>query len=181
MAIAAIAVTGYYGYRQSSLVEVPQPAAASGARRADAAPVKSDETAQPVSPPAAPLETPIADRAPVVETEPRADRESEKSRPANAAAGQIARPRASAAGKARNQQLRQEVCTQSVEALGLCTMTPEERRQAEAVAALKAASARPEATGPGPAGALEAPRPEPCTEAVEALGLCARGSTQRSE
>ena len=176
-----VVVVSYYGYRQSSLVDVPHPAAASSARPADAAPAKSDQTAQPVTPAVAPPETPPAGRAPA-ETKPRAEFQPEESRRPNAAAGQIARPRGGGAGQAPGQAPpRKELCTQAVEALGLCTMTPEERKLTEAIGAPKAASTRPAATDPRKSGAQEAPRQEPCTEAVEALGLCARASTQRRQ
>jgi hypothetical protein len=185
IAVAAFAATvamGYYGYRQSSLVEVPQPAAASSGGPADAAPAGSDETAQPVIPASAPPDTPLADRAPAAATAPRADREPEESRRPNAAAGMIARPRGASAGKAAGRVApRKKVCTQAVEALGLCTMTPEDRKLAEAIAALKAAAASPEARGAGKAVSQAPASREPCTEAVEALGLCTRGSVQRRE
>lgn len=179
VALAAVVVLGYYGYRQSSLVDVPQPGASNSGGTANAAPQAPKETPRPVNPAAAPPEAPVAERAPAEETEPRADVQPEESRRPNAAAGLIARPRGDRAGKAPGQApQRKEVCTQAVEALGLCTMTPEERKLAESVAALKAASVRPEASDPGKSEAQEASRQEPCTEAVEALGLCARGSTE---
>jgi len=188
--LAAIAVLGYYGYRQSSPVDVPQPppasseAAGSGdpagnaavggqAASRDAAAAKSDNGAQAASPAAPPPETPLADQA---------DQQPEESRRPNAAAGLIARPEAADAGKpGRQAPPRKEVCTDAVAALGLCTMTPEERKLAEDVAALKAAAASPEATGPGTAGREASPRQEECTEAVAALGLCTPASTQRRQ
>ena len=51
-------------------------------------------------------------------------------------------------------------------------MTPEQKKQAEAAAAIKAAIAPPQATDAGKAGGQEPPRQEACTEAVAALGLC---------
>jgi len=167
--LAAIAVLGYYGYRQSSPVEVPQPPPASS----EAAPAKADDGAQTASPAAPPPETPLADRA---------DQQPEESRRPNAAAGLIARPKAADAGTAgRQAPPRQEVCTDAVAALGLCTMTPEERNLAEAVAAVKAAAASPEASEPGAAGQREPQRQGECTEAVAALGLCTPASTQRGK
>jgi hypothetical protein len=164
--LAAIAMLGYYGYRQNSPVDAPQPPPASS----EAAPAKPDDGAQTASPAAPPPEAPLADQA---------DRQPEESRRPNAAAGLIARPKAAAAGKAgRQAPPRQEVCTDAAAALGLCTMTPEERKLAEAVAALKAAAASPEATDPGKAGRQESPRQGECTEAVAALGLCAPASNQ---
>ena len=167
--LAAIAVLGYYGYRQSLPVDVPQPPPARG----EATAAKADDGAQTSSPAAPPPETPLAVQA---------DQQPEESRRPNAAAGLIARPKAADAGKAgRQAPPRKEVCTDAVAALGLCTMTPEERKLAEDVAALKAAAASPEATGPGAAGREASPRQEECTEAVAALGLCTPASTQRRQ
>ena len=188
--LAAIAVLGYYGYLQRPPVVVPQPpparseagdrgspagtAAMGGdAAAGDTMPAKSGDDSQPASPAAPPPERPVSDQA---------DRQPEESRRPNAAAGLIARPKAADAGKAgRQAPPRKEVCTDAVAALGLCTMTPEESKLAEDVAALKAAAASPEATGPGAAGREASPRQEECTEAVTALGLCTPASTQRRQ
>jgi hypothetical protein len=166
--LAAIAVLGYYGYRQNSPVDVPQPPPASS----EAAAAKSDDAAQTASPEAPPPEAPLADRA---------EQQPEETRPPNAAAGLITRPKAADAGKAgRQAPPRQEVCTDAVAALGLCTMTPEDRKLAEGVAAVKAAAANPEATESRKAGP-QAPRGEGCTEAVAALGLCTPATTRRGK
>jgi len=136
--LAAIAVLGYYGYRQSSPVDVPQPAPASSeaassgspagtarvggeAVSGDATAAKSDDGAQTESPAAPPPETPLADQA---------DQQPEESRPANAAAGLIVRSRAAWASTAdRQAPPSQEVCTEAVAALGLCTPASTQRRQ----------------------------------------------------
>jgi hypothetical protein len=171
--LAAVAVLGYYGYRQSSPVEVPQPPPSRSEAAGDSAPAKADDAAQSESPAAPPPEMSLADRA---------DQTPEESRRPNAAAGLIARPKAGAAGKAgRQAPPRQEVCTEAVAALGLCTMAPEERNLAEAVAAVKAAAASPEATEPGKAGPQVPQRQGECTEAVAALGLCTPAPPQRRE
>jgi hypothetical protein len=171
---AAIAVLGYYSYRQRSLVDAPHPPAASSeasgrdgpagagvidrnAAAGDTTPAKVDDIAQPASPATAPPETPLADPAPAAAIPPRA-----------ATAGRRAPPR-------------QELCTEAAAALGLCTMTPDQKKQAEAAAAIKAAIARPEATDAGKAGGQEPPGQEACAEAVAALGLCTPASTQRRE
>lgn len=178
VAFVAIVVGGFYGYRQSPQVDASQPAAASSAPPA-AAPTA---TAQPQGPFIAPSETAAANRAPAAVPEPSADPQPEESRRPNAAAGHIARPRPAAAAKAGSQASpRKEVCSDAAAALGLCTMTPEDRKPAEAVAAVKAAAASPGATEPGKAGPQEAPRGEGCTEAVEALGLCTPAATRRGE
>jgi hypothetical protein len=121
---------------------------------------------------AAPPETPLADR---VNSEP------EEARRPNSASGLIARPRRSGAGKAGGQApARQDVCTDAAAALGLCTMTPEDRKLAEAAAAVNAAMAGPQAADSGEAR-QPPPRQDACTEAVAALGLCTPESTRRGK
>jgi double zinc ribbon protein len=161
--LAAIAVLGYYSYRQRSLVDAPQPQAASseasgrdgpagaGAIRRDAAagdttPARADGSA-PTSAATSPPKTPLAD--PTRESPPRVVRRPVESRNATAAAMPIARPQATDAGKARRlEPPRPLACTESVAALGLCP--PESVK----------------------AGGQEPPRQEACTQAVAALGLC---------
>lgn len=184
--LAAIAVLGYYTYSQRSLVVAPQPPAASSeaagsggpagtavvggdAAAGDSARAKSDEGDQTESPAVLPPETPLADRA---------DQQPEEARRPSAAAGLITRPRPGGAGKAGGQApARQDVCTDAVAALGLCTMTPEDRELAEDVAAVNAVKARPEVADSGKAGA-QGPA-DACTEAVAALGLCAPAPTRK--
>jgi Double zinc ribbon len=199
-AFAAILVLGYYGYRQSLPANVPRPAAASTEASArsgpagtsaaagnvaagDTTPATSDERALPASlgTSAAPG-TSLSGRKPAAGKEGRTERETEEPRQANSASGLIARSKAADAGKSRKRQPpRQEVCTNAVAALGLCTMTPEERRLVEATAALKAAIAEPAAREPGKAGKQGPAQGEPCTEALAALALCSPASTQREE
>jgi hypothetical protein len=196
---AAIAVLGYYSYRQRSLVDAPQPQPASseasgrggsagaGVIGRDAAadettPAKVDDIAQPASPATAPPEKPLAGPTPAAAIPPRAGREGVEVRQEKAAAGLSARPPAADAATAgRRAPPRQELCTEAAAALGLCTMTPDQKKQAEAAAAIKAAIARPESTDAGKAGPQEPPRQEACTEAVAALGLCTPAPTQRRE
>ncbi len=197
--LAAIAVLGYYTYSQRSLVVAPQPPAASGeasgrggsagagviggeAAARDTTPAKADDVAKPASRASSPPGTPLADPRPAVGSEQRADRETVELRQEKAAAGLSARPQAADAATAgRRAPPRQELCTEAAAALGLCTMTPDQKKQAQAAAAIKAASARPEATDAGKAGGQEPPRQEACTEAVAALGLCTPTPTQRRE
>jgi hypothetical protein len=185
--VVALVALGYFGYRQGSPVDAPQPPPASSeagggpagtaavdgdAASGDATSAKSGDAARPASPVTLPPKPAVADRAPAPDSDPRA----------NAAAGRIVRPRPGDAGKAgRQAPPREEVCTEAVAALGLCTMTPEERGLAEAAAAVNAAVAPPAATESGKAEQQEPPRQEACTEAVAALGLCTPASTQRGE
>jgi hypothetical protein len=166
-ALVAVVALGYYGYRQNALVEAPSPAAASS--------TSAEEAGRPASGAAVPAEPPLANREPA-ETEP------EEPRRPNAAAGVIARPRPAAAAKAAGQpSARKEVCTAAVAALGLCTMTQEDRRLAESVADLKEAVAKPQAAEPGTARAQDVVRPEACTEALAALGLCTPAPKAKGE
>ena len=197
--LAAIVVVGYYSVRQLPLVDAPEPQPASSEASgrggsADAGVIRQDATAgdstlgkaadsaAPASPATAPPENPLAGPTPAAAILPRADRETVELRQAKAAAGLITRPKATDAGKAgRQAPPRQELCTEAAATLGLCTMTPDQKKQAEAAAAIKAAIARPQPTGAGKAGGQEPPRQVACTEAVAALGLCAPAPTQRRE
>ena len=197
--LAAIVVLGYYSVRQLPPVDAPEPQPASSeasgrGSSAGAGVIRQDATARdstlgkaadsaaPASPATAPPENPLAGPTPAAAIPPRAGRETVELRQEKAAAGLSARPPAvDAATAGRRAPPRQELCTQAAAALGLCTMTPDQKKQAEAAAALKAAIARPQATDAGKAGGQEPPRQEACTEAVAALGLCAPAPTQRRE
>lgn len=193
--VAAVAL-GYYGYGRHSLVELPRPATAGGETEAGAPPVSAaangvtagGETApstigdstRPIAAEVPPPDARLAERAPAPENETGAEKASETLRRPNVTAGQILRARTARAGKTAGQAPpRQEVCTNAVAALGLCTMTPEEKRLVETTAALKAAIASPEAAGPGKAGVSEPARQDECTEAVAALGLCLPAPAQQ--
>jgi hypothetical protein len=184
--LAAIVVLGYYSVRQLPLVDAPEPQPASSeasvrggsagagvigrdAAGGDTTPAKADDVAQPASPANSPPGTQLAEPTPAVGSEQRADREAVKLRQEKAAAGPSARPQAAAAMAGGRALARQELCTEAAAALGLCTMTPDQKKQAEAAAANKAAIGQ------------EPPRQEACTEAVAALGLCAPMPTQRRE
>jgi hypothetical protein len=197
--LAAIVVLGYYSVRQLPLVDAPEPQPASseasgrggsagaGVIRQDATAGESTlgkaaDSAAPASPETAPPENPLAGPTPAAENPPRADRETVELRQEKPATGLSARPQAADAATAgRRAPPRQELCTEAAAALGLCTMTPDQKKQAEAAAAIKAAIARPEATDAGKAGRQERPGQEACTEAVAALGLCTPIPTQRRE
>ena len=197
--LAAIVLLGYYGLRQRSLVEAPQPPAASSegsdrggsagagvirqdAAASDATPAKADDSAGPASPATAPAEPPLAGTTPAATNQPRPGREPVVSREMKAAAAPIARTRAVNEGRVSGRELsRPEVCTEAVAALGLCTLKPVQEKEAETAAAIEAAIARPQAADAGKPGQQEPPRQEACTEAVAALGLCAPTTTQRRE
>jgi hypothetical protein len=185
--LSAIAVLGYYGYREFSLADAPRPPAASsdaggrgGAASAgtivrdtttsDAAPAKMDDSARPAGTATSPPETPLAGPTRAAAVEPRVEPRAAESRETKHAAGPIVRP-ATGAGKAGGKEppLR-EACTEALAALGLCVSKP-----------AAGPAARVQATDAGKAGAREPPRQEACTEAVAALGLCVPRPTQRRE
>jgi hypothetical protein len=188
---AAIAVLGYYSYHQRSLVDAPETPAASSeasvrggpadagvirrnAAAGDTTPAKADDSVQPA--------TPLAGPTPAVGNKARSGREPVESRKAKAAAAPIAPTKASNEVRVGERRpSRPEVCTEAVAALGLCTMKPGQKKEAEAAAAIRAAIVRPEATDAAKAGQREPPRQEACTEAIAALGLCTPTSTQRRE
>lgn len=187
--VAAIAVLVYYGYRQRSLVDAPEPQAASsdasgrgapagaGAIRRDAVvgdttSPNADNSVRLASPATSPPETPLADPTRETEIPPRAVRRPVESRNATAAAAPIARSQATDAGKSRRlEPPRPVACTQSVAALGLCPPESVQKKEAETAAAIRAI-ARPQANAAGKVGGQEPPRQAACTEAVAALGLC---------
>ena len=177
--LAAVSVLGYYTYRQLSLAEAPQPPAASsssgrvapaeaGFLDADAAagdtkPAGADDGARPISPATSPSETPPAAPMRAAANQPRAGRQPVKSQEAKASEPGVFRP---------------EACTEAAAALGLCATKSVQKKEPE-TAAVEAAIKRPPTTGAGHAGGQEPTRPQTCTEAVAALGLCTQ--TQRRE
>jgi Double zinc ribbon len=197
--LAVVAVLGYYGFRQRPLVEAPQPPAASseasdrggsagaGAIRrdvaaSDATPAKADDSAGSANSATAPPETPLAGPTPAATDQPRPAREPVVSREMKAATPSNARAKAVNEGRARDRVVsRLESCTEAAAALGLCTVQPVEKKEAETAAGIDTAIARPRAADAGKAGQQEPLRQDACTEAVAALGLCAPTPTQRRE
>lgn len=191
-ALAAIAVLGYYGYHQRPLGEAPQPPAASSEASAgvirqesaasDAAPVKADDGHKPASPAATPSEPPPADPTPAATSPPRAGREPVVSRDMKAAAASIARTKAISEGRVSERRpSRPQPCTEAVAALGLCTLQPVQKKEAETAAPIEPAIAPSVAADPGKPDQRGPPRQEACTEAVAALGLCTPAPIQRRE
>jgi len=187
--LAAVAVLGYYSYRQRSLVDAPQPQAATSeangrsspagagvirrdAAAGDTAPIKADDSA-PTSAATSPPETPHADPMRESANQPLAGRQPVESRNATVAVAPIARSQATDAGNARRlEPPRPVACTESVAALGLCPPESVQKKETDTAAAIKAPIARPGANAAGKAGGQALPRQEACTEAVAALGLC---------
>jgi len=178
--LAAVAVLGYYTYRQSSFADAPQPRAASSdasGRGAPAGPafldgaagdsatksVAADDGAGVTGPAISPSEPPPAAPMRAAVNQPRAGRQPVKSQEA----------KAGEPGPSRS-----EACTEAAAALGLCVTRPVQKKETTAV---EAAIKRPQATGAGNAGGQEPPHPQTCTDGVAALGLCTPRPTQRRE
>jgi len=178
--LAAVAVLGYYTYRQSSYADAHQPAAASrdsvgrpapvepvlldGNAAADAPKsVSADDGTAPLGPTASPFGTAPAEPVRATASQARVGRQPVKSQEAKAGEPGLLHP---------------EACTEAAAALGLCAMKSVQKKEA---AAVEAAIKRPQATGAGSAGAQEPPHPQTCTEGVAALGLCSARPTQRRE
>jgi len=197
--LAAIAVLGYFSYRQRPLVNAPEPRAASSeasgrggpagagvirrdAAAGDTAQAKADDSARPTGPATPPPAIPGAGPTRAAVNQPRADRKPVESREAKAGAAATARSQAINAGRVREGGAsRPVVCTESVAALGLCPPDSIQTKEAETAAAIKSPIARRRANAASKVGGQEPPRQEACTEAVAALGLCTPGPTQRRE
>ena len=172
--LAAVAVLGYYTYRQRSFADAPQPPPASSGAGVRSAPAEAgvlDRSAaagdtksagvedsaaltSSAAPPAAPLRA-AADP-------PRAGRPPVKSEEAKAI--EPAPPRSQA-------------CTDAAAALGLCAVKSAQKKEPETAAAAEAAVKRPQTTGASKAGGQD----PTCTEAAAALGLCTPKPIQRRE
>jgi hypothetical protein len=185
--VVAIAALGYNVYRQRSLINEPPPqaagseatdrAAAAGVVRRDAA-VGAPNSPSRVAPARAatlPV-TSLAAPAHATVDQPRTDPQPAESQRAKAAVPAAARPQAVSAGKAG--PFVPEACTEAGAALGLCVMSPARKKAAETAAAVSTAIGRDPATGSRKSDGQEPARPQECTEAVAALGLCPAGITQ---
>ncbi len=204
--LAAIAVLGYYyTYRQRSLIDAPQPPAASSEASGRGAPAgagvidrdagvgdtksaEADNSSGLTSPATSPPETPLAGPTRAAANQPHAGRQPVETQGAKTAAAAITRPQAVTRPQAINADRagergpsRPEACTEAVAALGLCATKPVQKKEAETAAAVEAAIKRPQTTDAGKAGGQEPPLPQTCTEAVAALGLCTPKTTQRRE
>ena len=143
--LAAIAVLGYYIYRQDSLIDAPLAPAASSEASGREAPAGAGFIGRDAA--AGDTESAGADARLATPPPPPSGT------PAKPAA--ITRPQAIGAGNAgvQREQSRPEACTEAAAALGLCTTKP--------VLNKEASDAR-----------KELPRLQTCTEAAAALGLC---------
>ena len=177
--LAAVAVLGYYAYRQGSYADAPQPPAASSVSSGRVAPAdagflggeaaagdpksaRANDGALPTGPATSPFVTPPAAPLRAAADPPRAGRPPVKSEEAKASEPAPLRP---------------EACTDATAALGLCAMKSAQKKDPETAAAVEAAVKRPQTTGAGKAGGQE----PTCTEAAAALGLCTPKPIQRRE
>jgi hypothetical protein len=185
--VVAIAALGYNIYRQRSLMDEPPPlaagseavdrAAAAGVVRRDAAVGAPNplSRAAPASAATLPV-TALAAPAHATVDPPRTSPQPVESQRARAAVPAAARPQALSAGKAG--PFVPEACTEAGAALGLCVMSPARQKAAETAAAVSTGIGRAPATGSPTSGGQAPARPQECTEAVAALGLCTPGITQ---
>jgi double zinc ribbon protein len=196
VAVVVIAALGYNAYRQRSPQDEARPQAVSGAsdpnaftgvvRRDAAVGVSASPSgtgAGRASAAILPSGTSLAAPAPVVVDQPRTGRQPVESQKAKAAVPAAALPQAVSASRAGvpGGPIVHEACTEAGAALGLCVLSPARKKTPETAAAVSAASARAPATGSRRSGGQEPARPQECTEAVAALGLCPPGITQRRE
>lgn len=172
--LAAVAVLGYYTYRQRSFADAPQPPAASSDAGGRSAPAEAgfldrnaaagDTKSAGVDDGAALTSSAASPAAPLraAADPPRAGRPPVKSEEAKASEPAPLRP---------------EACTDATAALGLCAMKSAQKKEPETAAAVEAAVKRPQTTGAGKAGGQE----PTCTEGAAALGLCTPKPIQRRE
>jgi hypothetical protein len=185
--VVVIAALGYNAYRQRSVMDEPPPqtagseatdrAAAAGVVRRDAAvgAPNSPSRAAPASAATLPV-TSLAAPAHATVNQPPTGPQPVESPRAKAAVPAAARPQAVSAGKTRS--FVPEACTEAGAALGLCVMTPAQKKAAETAAAVSPVIGRAPATGSPKSAGQNPARPQECTEAVAALGLCPPGITQ---
>ena len=189
LVVAIVVFTAYYAYRHyapDSVSATPaanteaqgrsglvQPVAPPVPVATPAVPVAATPTVPVAATPASavvPAETAAPPHIPAAtsQTERSAIRQPVEPPVATTGAAPVARARTNNPGKAGEAEPpRLEPCTEKVAALGLCTLKPTARQEAEAaVAAVPPGAVRPQTQNAG----------EPCSEAVTALGLCTQKS-----
>ncbi len=180
--LAVIAAVGYYSYRQRFVVNAPQPPATDSAARGaastgvirsnapadDTAIANTGSAARPVD--TAPSLSAPAGATPAGASEAKAGGQPAMSRDVKTVAAPAAGKFAMESGRTSERGASAvAACTPAVAALGLCTTTPVQTKEAEADAVLNAANARPP-------GAGKAERAAACAPTAAALGLCATTS-----
>ena len=182
--VAAVAILGYYGYRQVSLPDTPQlPAAVSAASgsaaRTEGVVESANGAASDASGPAsASTEVSSAVPATTSATKSRRTHEPAQSPVAAAAFEPAERPTIVSVGKiAPRTPSSSKACTEPLAALGLCTLKPGQSKQAEN-AAVNAESPPAQTLDAAKAGGGDSSRRESCPEAEVALGLCTQRTSQ---
>jgi Double zinc ribbon len=184
--VAAIAVSGYYAYRQAPVADTaPLPVAGSttsgSVTHADTVVIEGKIGAVDDAPAAEPepAQIPAVSPAPVSAQPVR-----RSPQPARSAGGADAvkpterSPSISPVGVATQTSSSVAACTEPVAALGLCILKPGPTGDTR-TAAIKGAGAPGQALDSAKTSAGESSRQESCPEAQAALGLCRPRSSQR--
>lgn len=161
VALAVLAVGGYYAYREHPVPDVP---AASGAVKGGGSPIA---TGAPVDPPASADATAPAASTPALAVTPRAAGNDKRV---------AIRPGTGVSGDATAPLARSGATETSPRRPGAEAKAP-----SEPAAPVPAAVARPRSAGASPGIIERPPRVGPCTDAVAALGLCTSEAIQRRE
>ena len=185
--VAAVAILGYYGYRQVPLADSPPlPAASSvangSAARTEGVVESSNGVASDASGPGSEsTETSSAEPATVTATKSRRSHEPAQSPDVTAAVEPAERATTVSVGKIAprtpSAPSSLKACTEPVAALGLCTLKPGQTKQAEN-AAITADGLPTQALDAAKAGEGDSSRRESCPEAELALGLCTQRISQ---
>lgn len=183
--IAAVAILGYYGYRQVSLADSPPLPAASSAASGSAARTEgvvesSNGVASDASGPES-ESTETSSAVPATATKSRRSREPAQSPDVTAAVEPAERATTVSVGKIAprtpSAPSSLKACTEPVAALGLCTLKAGQTKQAEN-AAIRADGLPAQTPDAVKAGEGDSSRRDSCPEAELALGLCAQRISQ---
>jgi len=175
MVLAALAVVGYYAYRQHLAVDAAQVPAATGETTARTGPVGGGSIVGPEADPV--RQAPIASTSPV-DTPPAPIREDSAETGDTRRGGSDMKDATPGNGTGSG-KLPSAAATRGTENPQRAGRGSERSPEAAAAAAVLI----PRAQTPGAGTRIEPPPPRlgPCTEAVAALGLCAPEPTQRRE
>ena len=190
MVLAALAVGGYYAYRQHVAVDAAQAPAATGAATARGGPVDGGSIVSPEADPVRrvpiastsdPVDTPHAATAQPVTPGPErsvAAIREDSAVPGDARRGRSDTKDATPGNGTGPAKLPSAAATRGTENPQRTVRGPERSPEAAAAAVLI-----PRAQTPGAGTRIEPPPPRlgPCTETVAALGLCQPEPTQRRE
>jgi hypothetical protein len=180
--VAAVSILGYYAYRQVSLADTPQVPVAGSA--ASGSVVRTDDIVKPEAvsdtsdPAPESIEHSSAVPPPATATKSRRSRQTPQSLGATASVEPAERSATVSAGKKEPRTPADlEACTESVAALGLCTLKPGQAKQGE-TGAIKAEAPPVHTFDATRAGGEQSSSGKPCPEAQVALGLCTQRNSQ---